>query len=170
MFIVILSHYIYIIPIRRRNNWWEIYIFSNINGKISGWFYRISLMLTWRDIIFPLNLFLDYEESILRSVAFLFMLTKLDMNESTNTKIIIQSHSQNMKRILSRYMRVFKLDHSWCDVLIVIIFGTSDAHITLFKPKIGLSSFYQLHWKYWNIHLYIMNIWYFCHRYFRSIH
>ena len=58
-------------------------------------------MLTWRDIIFPLNLFLDYEENLLRSVAFLFMYTKLDMNESTNTKIIIASHSQYMKRILS---------------------------------------------------------------------
>ena len=60
-------------------------------------------MLTWRDIIFPLNLFLDYEENLLRSVAFLFMPTKLDMNESTNAKIIIASHSQYMKRILSIY-------------------------------------------------------------------
>ena len=84
-------------------SWWKIYIFSNINVESSGLFYRISLMLTWRDIIFRLNLFLDYEENLLRSVAFLFMHTKLDMNESTNTKIIIASHSQYMKRILSIY-------------------------------------------------------------------
>ena len=70
---------------KSRNSWWEIYIFSNINVNISRWFYRISLMLTRRDIIFPLNLFLDYEENLLRSVAFLFMYTKLDMNESMNT-------------------------------------------------------------------------------------
>ena len=94
--------YVYLIMRMQKQLVRNIY-FSNVNVEIKGWFYRISLMLTWRDISFPLNLFLDYEESLLRSVAFLFMPTKLDMNESTNTKIIIASHSQYMKRILSRY-------------------------------------------------------------------